>query len=184
MKRNRTCTYKDSGIYFVTTTVAGFRPILNYDPIRQIILENLDFYRRKYTTAIYAYVIMPEHLHLVVDVSRSVKTISDFMLSFKGMTARQIFRNLSKYSTTETSFFKKIVNIHHCNEKRNFQIWQNRFDDVVIDSSRILNQKIDYIHFNPVKRGLVNNPVDYKYSSARNYELDDHSVFRIDDISR
>ena len=55
-----------------------------------------------------------------------------------------------------------------------------RFDDVVIYSSEMFNIKLNYIHYNPLKRGLVENPEDWKYSSARNYLFGDHSVIEVD----
>ena len=55
-----------------------------------------------------------------------------------------------------------------------------RFDDEVIRNEKMFWIKLKYIHHNPVKAGLVNKPEDYKYSSARNYILDDHSILKVD----
>jgi len=63
-------------------------------------------------------------------------------------------------------------------QKRKF--WIKRFDDEVIRNAGMLRTKLECIHNNPVKAGLVTNPEDYKYSSARNYVLDDHSVIEVD----
>ena len=63
-------------------------------------------------------------------------------------------------------------------QKRKF--WMKRFDDEVIRNQNMFLVKLNYIHNNPVKSGLVEKPEDYKYSSARNYLLDDHSVLFVD----
>lgn len=61
-------------------------------------------------------------------------------------------------------------------------IWQRRFWDHVIRNDLDLEEKLNYINYNAVKHGLVSDPVDYKYSSARNYYLGDDSVIKIDRI--
>ena len=60
--KNLACTTT----YFVTATITRWRPLLAQDQPRSIVLADLDFYRRKYSSKIMAYVIMPEHYHLVV----------------------------------------------------------------------------------------------------------------------
>lgn len=64
----------------------------------------------------------------------------------------------------------------------NYRLWKDRFDYLMIITEKTLKIKIDYIHNNPVKAGLVENFTDWKYSSARNYYLGDNSVINIDKI--
>ena len=56
----------------------------------------------------------------------------------------------------------------------------DRFDNVLVYSPKAFRTKLEYIHNNPVKAGLVGKPEDWKYSSARNYLLDDHSIIYVD----
>ncbi len=60
------------------------------------------------------------------------------------------------------------------------KLWMKRFDDEVIRNEKMFWTKLKYIHYNPVKAGLADKPEDYKYSSARNYLLNDHSVIKVD----
>lgn len=60
-----------------------------------------------------------------------------------------------------------------------YQFWQQHNKPIELWSDIVIQQKIDYIHNNPVESGLVTDPVDWKYSSARNYQ-DDHTVLEID----
>ena len=116
---------------------------------------------------IIAYVIMPEHFHLLVqndDLSNTLKSIKSF-------SAREIIKRLEEGSKIE------ILDKFHINKKSykresKYQIWQESFHPQQILSDRIFQQKIDYIHFNPVKRGLVNKPEEWRYSSAAYYYLD------------
>jgi putative transposase len=59
------------------------------------------------------------------------------------------------------------------------RFWMKRFDDEVVRNAGMLRTKIEYIHYNPVKAGLISEPEQFKYSSARNYMLGDHSVIRV-----
>ena len=61
-----------------------------------------------------------------------------------------------------------------------YKLWKDRFDDLIVTSPKVLETKINYIHLNPVRAGLVKEMIDWKYSSARNYYLDDDSLICID----
>ena len=63
---------------------------------------------------------------------------------------------------------------------RTYQLWQEGYHPQLIQSEKMLRQKIEYIHYNPVRRGYVDEPENWVYSSARNYLKDDHSVLAID----
>ena len=65
-------------------------------------------------------------------------------------------------------------------ERADFKVWQDSFWEQNIYTDAFLKQKLDYIHLNPVRAGIVNNAVDYFYSSARNYYLDDQHLIEID----
>ena len=73
------------------------------------------------------------------------------------------------------SYFKKRYKINS-----DFQVWQEGFHPQLIQSEEMLLQKIVYIHQNPIKRGLVDRPEEWRYSSARNFICGDSSVIEID----
>jgi len=79
-----------------------------------------------------------------------------------------------------SDLFHKAAQMHHPKESRRYQVWEDRFDDLALYSPEVFGTKLDYVHSNPVKRGLVDTPSDYAYSSARNYDSGDHSVIRVD----
>ncbi|MDM8000491.1 MAG: transposase [Dehalococcoidia bacterium] len=180
MKRQRRLTYDQAMAYFVTATVSDFTDLLCEDGYAQIILRNLDFYREKFGFRLLAYVVMPQHIHLVLQTS-SKGNVSEIMRDFKKRTAKEIVKLLKEERRTEVlSVFAEAAKRYHPNENRVYQVWEDRFDDVAVYSDKVLRTKIEYIHNNPVKAGLSDSQDAYLYSSARNYHCDDHSAIRVD----
>jgi REP element-mobilizing transposase RayT len=91
------------------------------------------------------------------------------MESFKKFTAREILNLLRRENATtildQLAFYKKA----HRKEK-SFQVWEEGYQPKLIQSEAMLKMKIDYIHYNPVKRGYVDKAIYWRYSSARDYE--------------
>ncbi|MET0050199.1 MAG: transposase [Candidatus Thiodiazotropha sp.] len=113
---------------------------------------------------LYAYVILENHLHMVVQSQNLPKDIA----RFKSFTARQLIAYLAenrvKRVLEQLAFYKKA----HKGD-RAFQFWQEGYHPELIQDEDMMRQKIDYIHHNPVKRGYVDRPEHWRYSSARNY---------------
>ncbi len=100
------------------------------------------------------------------------------MRDIKKYSAWDVMEQLEKDNNDKLiKIFKEEGKLHK-NHKRKF--WKKQFDDEVIRDEKMFWTKLKYIHNNPVKAGLVNKPEDYKYSSARNFILDDHSVLFVD----
>ncbi len=99
---------------------------------------------------------MPTHIHLVLFIE-GLK-LSAFMRDFKKFIAQKVIRDLKGNASS---------------------VWKPTYDRVVIYSDRILRQKLDYIHRNPVKGGLVDNPEDWEWSSARDYASDIEGVIPV-----
>jgi REP element-mobilizing transposase RayT len=114
---------------------------------------------------IFSYVILENHLHLVT----SSDDISKTMQKFKSYTAYELLKLLQKNSATtllkQFAFHKKA----HRTETT-YQIWEEGFHPKLIQSEKMMMEKINYIHKNPVKRGYVDEAKYWRYSSARDYE--------------
>lgn len=165
--------------HFVTTTVVGYKQIFSNDTYCGILIQNLDHYRTVKNVALLGYVLMPEHLHAIL-LPRGEQTTSDFMRDFKKYVSKQVVRKLAEDGREDLrcSFVVPVEK----STKRSHQFWMDEFWDENVYSEWFFKQKLDYIHNNPVKRGLVNSPDEYRYSSFRNYFLDDESVIRIDRV--
>ena len=120
---------------------------------------------------------MPSHFHWIVEVNPPFGTISDIMRDIKKFTAWQVFDLIKKDNNVklETIFKEEASGIIDQERK----LWMKRFDDEVIRNERMYWTKLIYIHNNPVEAGLVSKPEEYKYSSARNYINNDHSVIKV-----
>lgn len=164
--------------FFVTTTVVEFTPIFNEHQFCDILILNIKHYQKKYKIKVLGYVIMPSHFHWIIQVNPKYGSISDVMRDIKKFTALQIFDLLDKREdkTLIDIFEKAAIGINDQRKK----LWMKRFDDEVIRDQQMYWTKLKYIHNNPVKAGLVLKEEDYKYSSARNYINNDHSILEID----
>lgn len=165
MGRSRYKVYEPKHPHFVTCTILHWLPIFTRQESVQIIIECLKFLQQKDNLKLYAYVILENHLHLVVqrdDIEKSMK-------SFKQYTAKEILALLKKENVTtileQLQFYKKA---HH--KATDYQIWEEGYQPKLMQTDEMIISKIKYIHENPVKRGYVDEAVHWRYSSARDYE--------------
>jgi len=165
--------------HFVTTTIAGYRQVFVGDAYCGIVVQNLDHYRTAKDVALLGYVLMPEHLHLIL-LPQGKETVSDFMRDFKKYVSKQVIQKLTEDSKSD--LLESFVVPAEKSKKRSHQVWMDAFWDEDVYSEWYFRQKLEYTHNNPVKRGLVKSPDEYRYSSFRNYFLDDESVIRIDRV--
>jgi len=121
---------------------------------------------------------MPSHLHWIVDVNPQLGLISAVMRDLKKFAAWDVLEALEKDQRLKLLRMFQIEASLLPDQNRKF--WTKRFDDQVIRNRDMLVAKLDYIHHNPVKAGLVEKAEDYKYSSASNYTFGDHSVLHVE----
>ena len=150
--------------YFLTATTVKWLPLFSNPDIASIIFDSLAFLQREKRLILYAYVLMENHIHLIA----SAEDLSKEMANFKSFTARQ---SIDYYSKQGNQSILKQLAFHKLPHKTNreYQFWQEGSQPKRIQSEATFRQKMDYIHFNPVRRGCVNKPEDWHYSSARNY---------------
>jgi len=177
----------------VTTRTFQSKKYFSDERCCEILLRDISFYRKKLGFKLIGYCIMPDHLHLIIWWDRDDITISKIIQSIKSHSARRIVDYL--YNGGRRGPLTSPKNglgqgtqatwreySHRRISEQVYHIWQPSFYDFNIYSNRKLEQKLDYIHNNPVKARLVRGVTDYKYSSARNYYLGDSSGIKIDRI--
>ncbi|MEW6196129.1 MAG: transposase [Bacteroidota bacterium] len=165
----------DELFFFVTTSILNFTKVFTTDAYCELLIKNIKYYQQKYQFEIIAYVIMPSHFHWIVKVDPKKGTISQIMRDIKKYSAWDI---LEKLERDKSPLINNFNNPERLKQKR--QLWIHRFDDEVIKNQKMLWTKIKYIHNNPVKAGLAEKPEEYKYSSARNYILEDDATIYIE----
>ena len=148
---------------FITVTCLDWKPLLEDDRHKDIITDSLDFLVRKERVVIYAFVIMNNHFHMIWQMLGEHKR-EDVQRDFLKFTGQHILKNFRNIRSL-------ILNEIRVNAKdRKYQVWERNSLGIPLWSPVVFNQKLKYIHYNPVKAGLCQYPEDYKYSSARFYE--------------
>lgn len=145
-----------------------------------VLEESITYCRANKGMHVFAYCFMPSHIHLVFRSENDDP--SGLLRDFKGFTARKMIKTIQ--SNPKESRREWLLSMMERAGRKNSnvykrQFWQQHNQPIELWSPKVIKQKIDYIHNNPVKHGFVLNPVDWKYSSARNYANDD-GIFKID----
>ncbi len=151
--------------HFVTCTTVNWIPIFSYPEFAQIILNSLSFLYSQDRLILQGYVLMENHLHLI----GTAENLSKEIRTFKSFTARSIIDQLKLNQSYSLLNQLKSAKLPHKTDQE-YQLWQEGFHPQAILSEEMLLQKLEYIHNNPVKRGYIDEPVHWRYSSYRNYQ--------------
>ena len=171
-----------SAAYFVSFAVVNWVDVFTCETYFKVITDSLDFCRKQKGMALFAYCIMPNHVHLLFRDTN--ENPGGLLRDFKGFTSKKMIASIKEHPDDDRrermlGIFKR-AGEKNSNVKE-YQFWQQNNQPIELWSTKFIKQKFSYIHNNPVKAGLVNEPWEWKYSSARNYtELD--AVIEIDDI--
>ena len=152
---------QDSPALFITIVTKDRLPVFRTERVTEILCRALDEARTSARLLLFAYVIMIDHMHLVT--SRP-STTSDVLRVIKGITARRVIDYLK-----ENSHFSSLAKLQHAARERNFKysLWQVERNVFPVFSEGMFMEKVNYIHQNPVRAGLAQRAVDYRWSSAR-----------------
>jgi putative transposase len=147
---------------FFTATILEWRPLLQHDHYKDEIIKSLQFLVKQKRIKVYAFVIMSNHIHLIWQPlpGQTLQTIQHSLLKY---TAQEFKIDLQKNNPVLLEQFKVAA------KDRTYQFWERNSLSIELRSSKVFNQKMEYIHYNPVKAGLCVLPGDYYYSSAKFY---------------
>jgi len=170
-----------SGAYFISFATVYWIDVFVRDSYCCCITESLDYCRKNKGMEVYGYCIMPSHIHMIF--RSALNDPSGLIRDFKGFTSRKLLKIIAENPRESRKkwllwMFSK-AGESNSNVKQ-MQFWQQNNQPIEIWSLKVFEQKLNYIHNNPVKSGFVMSPVDWKFSSARNYGDNDHSVLEID----
>ncbi len=157
------------GIHFLTFTVVEWVDAFTRPVYKDMLIENFEFYHKKRGWVIYAFVIMSNHIHMIV--SSPQEPLSDIIRDYKRWTSRRMKEMIQAEPESRRKWmlklFKEVGIANPVNDQ--WQLWQQYNHPEVIYSLPFGIQKLTYIHQNPVKARIVVRPEDYVYSSAANY---------------
>jgi putative transposase len=153
-------------------------PLLASEQTKTWFIEAVNEARAKRGFSVFAFVIMPEHVHIITQPDDVSRDIPWFLKSMKQPVSRKASVWLKEH---DPRWFDRLTHIRR-DGKREFRFWQagGGYDRNITDRNTLLRM-VDYIHHNPVRRGLAETPTDWKWSSASWYETGE-CVLRIDPL--
>ena len=169
--------------------MVGWLDVFTRNEYKDLFLDSLRFCQKEKGLEIHAWCIMSSHVHLVF---RSIKEQKPELLigDLKRFTSRAIVNAIKENPKESRKDYLMTVfrsEAEKSSNVKNYQFWRHDNKPIELWSNRVIKQKIDYVHQNPVEAGLVYRAEDYRYSSAIDYAdekglLDDVVVFRIFDL--
>lgn len=160
----------DSYIYFLTLTVVDWVDVFTRPKYRYLIVESLTFCQQNKGLEIYGWCLMSNHLHLLAG-AREGYNLSDILRDFKKHTSKQIIDLIKEMPESRREWMLNRFEYAGKNDKKikYYKFWQDGNEAKEIHTNKFLDEKLDYIHNNPVEAEIVQSPEDYLYSSAINY---------------
>jgi REP element-mobilizing transposase RayT len=157
-------------IYFVTFTIVDWVDVFTRTGYKRLIVDALIYCQQQKGLEIYAYCLMTNHLHLLVSAQHPA-VLPDIIRDFKKHTSKEIVKLIQSEpeSRKDWMLYRFQYNAKYTSRVQDYKVWQDGYHGIACDNISMLSQKLDYIHNNPVRAGIVNLPEHYQYSSAANY---------------
>ena len=157
------------GMYYLTFTVIDWIDVFTRKCYRDMLLDSLEYCQKEKGLAIHAYVIMSNHVHCIL--SSKTGKLSDTIRDFKSHTSKQIINAIQEDTESRREWMLDLFESKGLKNIRNktYQFWQQSNHPIELHTNHFTDQKLDYIHNNPVVAGWVEKPEEYIYSSAKNY---------------
>ncbi|MGC2447962.1 MAG: transposase [Candidatus Sulfotelmatobacter sp.] len=174
---NRLHRYYGAGYsHFITTSCYQRLPLLGTPRSRDLLVHVLEQVRRRYRFVLVGYVVMPEHVHLLISEPERGNPSVVMQAIKQGFARRLLARLRQKEHPDWLSLWSGPVEAGH--------VWQARFYDFVVFSDKKWVEKLRYMHRNPIKRGLVLAPEDWAWSSYRHYAYDETGPLLVNEHQR
>jgi len=170
--------YDNDKAYFVTLTVVDWIDIFSKNNHKLLIIDSLKFCQKNKGLVIYAWCLMPSHLHMIIASDplminglEHFYTLSEILRDFKKFTAKAIIKQIQEEPESRREWLLNAFSNAGKNLKRikNYKFWQDGNHAMEIHTPEFFYEKLDYIHNNPVEEMIVSKAEDYMFSSARNY---------------
>jgi putative transposase len=147
----------DGHVYYITTVVYGRLPVFTRPSFIIPLYDSLNFYRHKQEFKLLGYVIMPDHVHLIL-WPFGPATVSEIMRDYKKFTSTRIIRQAEVEGIE--AWIVVFRRVGRETKRSTHKVWQDSYWDVNIYTERFLRQKLNYLHRNPVRAGHVEKPED------------------------
>jgi REP element-mobilizing transposase RayT len=170
----------DVGVYYITFTVVEWLPIFIDEVPCKIFTDSFNYCIANKHLAVNAYVIMPTHLHAIVfDVDFDQERLKHTLDNMRKFTGRQLLDHCTAHlPECYTDVFQQ-----HAGEDRQRRFWQPTQHPVGIYSEGVWKEKVNYLHSNPCRKGLVLRPEDWRFSSAMFWSTREPCDVKVSDVS-
>jgi REP element-mobilizing transposase RayT len=172
---------RDSPCYYLTSVAKDRLSVFRTDEIKLVTCAALNEARHSGNFALYAYVLMPDHLHVITDSTLQPSKTLQFI---NGITSRRIIDYLKEHK-----YESSLAKLRHETRQRSYthSLWDHHPNVRLLWSEKMLMERVNYTHQNPARAGIVNYPAEYRWSSVRcwNREVleDEPLLMNIDRIS-
>ena len=157
-------------VYFITLTIVDWLDIFTRPAYKHIIVDSLNYCIANKGLKVYCWCLMSNHMHMIASTTEG-NNLSDILRDFKKFTSKDLIRTLKEIPESRRDWLLNLFWYAGKNDKKikYYKVWQEGNDAKEIHSTDFLNQKLEYIHNNPVRAEMVVSPEDYLYSSAKDY---------------
>ena len=155
--------------YFLTLSIVGWIDLFIRKEYKLLIMDSLRYCQKEKGLEIYGYCLMPSHLHMIARAGGE-ESLSNILRDFKKYTSKALIKGIGNGSESRREWLLTYFSDKgRCGKNEGYRIWQEGNHPMEITSNKFFDEKLDYIHNNPVSEMFVENPEDYFFSSARNY---------------
>lgn len=165
---------ENKAVYFTTTTVTGWTDVFTREVYKTILLDSIRHCQQKQGLIIHAWILMTNHFHAICSCIEG-KELGLIWRNIKSYTAMKVINtimNNAKESRKENllHIFESAGKASSSNTK--YKFWEYESHPVLLENTEMYNQRLDYLHWNPVKAGFVAEPWHWLYCSAIDYLRD------------
>ena len=162
--------FDPQGLYFISFAVINWIDVFIRNEYKDIILKSWKYCIENKGLEIYGWCIMTSHIHMIIGSNKNKP--EDIVRDMKSYTSTQLKKAITE-NPQESRKEWMMEMMHKAGEKNSnndgFQFWQQHNQPILLDNNYLMDQKLEYIHLNPVEAGIVEQPEDYLYSSARDF---------------
>ncbi len=174
---------EDAIPHFITFSVVAWIDVFSREQYKELFVDSLKYCQENKGMTLHAWVIMTNHVHLIV--SSQTNRIEDIVRDLKKFTSKQILKAIQENSAeSRREWMLNIFSYAGKNNSNNkdYQFWKQDYHPIELNSATKTKERLDYLHENPVRSGLVWEPWHYKYSSAIDYYTNEHGLLKIEHL--
>lgn len=159
------------GIYFTTSTIVQWIDLFTRRELQEVVIDSLKHCQREKGLIIFAWSLMPSHLHMISAANNNQITLPDIMRDFKKHTSKALVKTIAEINESRSDWLMSAFEFAgRANLKiKDYKVWKDGYHPEEIITAYFMEQKLDYIHNNAVEAGFVTEPHHYALSSAIDY---------------